>query len=139
MHSEICNNFLKNSKQKTEKSVKMSKNNGKGDKYENEFPQPARKQTFSEMIYDPRDGSFFGRTAKSWGEHLKKIYCMHRKKTNCPRHNIGSSFTLCSSSLLLSFTFATFEVGRNKLQNSALRQSSAESYEKPHANKTKQE
>lgn len=49
----------------------MSKNNGKGDKYENEFPQPAKKQTFAEMIYDPRDGSFFGRTAKSWGEHLK--------------------------------------------------------------------
>lgn len=64
-------NFSKNSKQKTENSGKMSKNNGKGDKYENEFPQPAKKQTFAEMIYDPRDGSFFGRTAKSWGEHLK--------------------------------------------------------------------
>ncbi|KAH8402509.1 hypothetical protein KR222_001206 [Zaprionus bogoriensis] len=48
----------------------MSKNNGKGEKYENEFPQPARKQTFSEMIYDPRDGSFFGRTGKSWGQLL---------------------------------------------------------------------
>lgn len=71
MHCEICNNFSKNSKQKTENSGKMSKNNGKGDKYENEFPQPAKKQTFAEMIYDPRDGSFFGRTAKSWGEHLK--------------------------------------------------------------------
>lgn len=129
MHSEICNNFSKNSKQKTENSGKMSKNNGKGDQYENEFPQPAKKQTFSEMIYDPRDGSFFGRTAKSWGEHLKIIYCsMHRKKTHCLRHNIGSSFTLCFSSLLLSFIqYTTFEVGRNKLQKSVLRQSSAES------------
>lgn len=48
----------------------MSKNNGKGDKYENQFPQPNRKQTFSEMIYDPHDGSFFGRTPKSWGKYL---------------------------------------------------------------------
>lgn len=106
----------------------MSKNNGKGDKYENEFPQPAKKQTFAEMIYDPRDGSFFGRTAKSWGEHLKIKYSMHRKKTHCSRHNIGSSFTLFPSSPLFCFTqYATFEVGRSKLQKSALRQSSAES------------
>lgn len=46
----------------------MSKNTGKGDKYENQFPQPAKKKTFSEIIYDPQDGSFFGRTPKSWGQ-----------------------------------------------------------------------
>lgn len=51
----------------------MSKNNGKNEKYENQFPQPAKKQTFSEMIYDPRDGSIFGRTSKSWGK-LINIY-----------------------------------------------------------------
>ncbi|KAM8715491.1 hypothetical protein ACLKA7_002529 [Drosophila subpalustris] len=46
----------------------MSKNNGKGDQYENQFPQPARKQTFSEMLYDPQDGTILGRTPKSWGQ-----------------------------------------------------------------------
>ncbi|XP_034474154.1 sodium/potassium-transporting ATPase subunit beta-1 [Drosophila innubila] len=46
----------------------MSKNNGKGDQYINQFPQPARKQTCSEMFYDPHDGSILGRTPKSWGQ-----------------------------------------------------------------------
>ncbi|EDW63593.1 sodium/potassium-transporting ATPase subunit beta-1 [Drosophila virilis] len=46
----------------------MSKNNGKGDQYENQFPQPAEKQTLSEMIYNPSKGTIFGRTGKSWGQ-----------------------------------------------------------------------
>ncbi|KAH8329035.1 hypothetical protein KR074_001987 [Drosophila pseudoananassae] len=48
----------------------MSKNNGKGGKGEFEFPQPAKKQTFSEMIYSPQDGTFFGRTGKNWSQLL---------------------------------------------------------------------
>ncbi|XP_017069900.1 sodium/potassium-transporting ATPase subunit beta-1 [Drosophila eugracilis] len=48
----------------------MSKNNGKGAKGEFEFPQPAKKQTFSQMIYDPQDGTFFGRTGKNWSQLL---------------------------------------------------------------------
>nr|AAC46608.1 nervous system antigen 1 [Drosophila melanogaster]prf//2114404A nervana 1 antigen [Drosophila melanogaster] len=48
----------------------MSKNNGKGAKGEFEFPQPAKKQTFSEMIYNPQEGTFFGRTGKSWSQLL---------------------------------------------------------------------
>ncbi|XP_017000148.2 sodium/potassium-transporting ATPase subunit beta-1 [Drosophila takahashii] len=48
----------------------MSKNNGKGGKGEFEFPQPAKKQTFSQMIYDPQDGTFFGRTGKNWSQLL---------------------------------------------------------------------
>ncbi|EDW11717.1 sodium/potassium-transporting ATPase subunit beta-1 [Drosophila mojavensis] len=46
----------------------MSKNNGKNEIYENQFPQPAKKQTISEMIYDPSNGAIFGRTSKSWGQ-----------------------------------------------------------------------
>ncbi|XP_016977840.1 sodium/potassium-transporting ATPase subunit beta-1 [Drosophila rhopaloa] len=48
----------------------MSKNVGKGGKGEFEFPQPAKKQTFSQMIYDPQDGTFFGRTGKNWSQLL---------------------------------------------------------------------
>lgn len=47
----------------------MSKNNGKGEKYyECEIRQEARKKTCSELIYDPSDGTIFGRTSKSWGQ-----------------------------------------------------------------------
>ncbi|KAH8279715.1 hypothetical protein KR054_002776 [Drosophila jambulina] len=48
----------------------MSKNNGKGGKGEFEFPQPAKKQTFGQMIYDPQEGTFFGRTGKNWSQLL---------------------------------------------------------------------
>lgn len=51
----------------------MSKNNGKGAKGEFEFPQPAKKQTFSEMIYNPQEGTFFGRTGKSWSKFFSTL------------------------------------------------------------------
>ncbi|XP_030381119.1 sodium/potassium-transporting ATPase subunit beta-1 [Scaptodrosophila lebanonensis] len=43
----------------------MSKNN---EKVAYEFPQPAKKVTLSEFIYDPQNGTFFGRTGKNWGQ-----------------------------------------------------------------------
>ncbi|EDW02898.1 sodium/potassium-transporting ATPase subunit beta-1 [Drosophila grimshawi] len=46
----------------------MSKNNGNAEKYVSEFPQPAKKKTFSEILYDPNEGTFLGRTPKSWGQ-----------------------------------------------------------------------
>ncbi|XP_001357413.1 sodium/potassium-transporting ATPase subunit beta-1 [Drosophila pseudoobscura] len=46
----------------------MSKNNGKSEKAEYEFYQPAKKQTFRQMVYDSQEGTYFGRTIKSWGQ-----------------------------------------------------------------------
>ncbi|XP_016944556.3 sodium/potassium-transporting ATPase subunit beta-1 [Drosophila suzukii] len=70
----------------------MSKNNGKGGKGEFEFPQPAKKQTFSQMIYDPQDGTFFGRTGKSWSQ-LMLFYTIFYIV-------LAALFTICMQGLL---------------------------------------
>lgn len=70
----------------------MSKNNGKGGKGDFEFPQPARKQTFSQMIYDPIDKTFFGRTGKNWGQ-LMLFYTIFYII-------LAALFTICMQGLL---------------------------------------
>ncbi|XP_039496194.1 sodium/potassium-transporting ATPase subunit beta-1 [Drosophila santomea] len=70
----------------------MSKNNGKGAKGEFEFPQPAKKQTFSQMIYDPQEGTFFGRTGKNWSQ-LMLFYTIFYIV-------LAALFTICMQGLL---------------------------------------
>ncbi|KAH8297949.1 hypothetical protein KR018_002366 [Drosophila ironensis] len=70
----------------------MSKNNGKGAKGEFEFPQPAKKQTLSEMIYDPAEGTFFGRTGKSWSQLLMFYTIFYIV--------LAALFTICMQGLL---------------------------------------
>ncbi|EDW78066.1 uncharacterized protein Dwil_GK24211 [Drosophila willistoni] len=72
----------------------MSKNNGKNAKGDFEFPQPARKQTFAQMIYDPYDKTFFGRTGKNWGQ-LMIFYTVFYII-------LAALFTICMQGLLSS-------------------------------------
>ncbi|XP_017134507.1 sodium/potassium-transporting ATPase subunit beta-1 [Drosophila elegans] len=72
----------------------MSKNNAKGGKGEFEFPQPAKKQTFSQMIYDPQDGTFFGRTGKNWSQLLLFYTIFYIV--------LAALFTICMQGLLSS-------------------------------------
>ncbi|KAH8238926.1 hypothetical protein KR038_008219 [Drosophila bunnanda] len=70
----------------------MSKNNGKGAKGEFEFPQPAKKQTLGQMIYNPEEGTFFGRTGKNWSQLLMFYTIFYIV--------LAALFTICMQGLL---------------------------------------
>ncbi|KAH8251392.1 hypothetical protein KR032_010473 [Drosophila birchii] len=74
----------------------MSKNNGKGAKGEFEFPQPAKKQTFGQMIYDPQEGTFFGRTGKNWSQLLLFYTIFYIV--------LAALFTICMQGLLTTIS-----------------------------------
>ncbi|XP_049302864.1 sodium/potassium-transporting ATPase subunit beta-1 [Bactrocera dorsalis] len=45
-----------------------TKKNGNAITTEFQFPQPKEKQTCMELIYNGKEGTYFGRTPKSWGQ-----------------------------------------------------------------------
>lgn len=48
--------------------MSSKKNGGLVDATDYQFPQKKPKQTIGQMIYDSKNGTYFGRTPKSWGQ-----------------------------------------------------------------------